>query len=135
MTSRQPDSGRIFGRLAPASSGAIRMEMIFVAPIVLFLCYGVLEVGRAVAVHGALNRVASQVLDRATVNPAAGPEAIREVAASDMMFIDSDNIRNFAIRRVDAGAGEASHLEVRIDYDFRFLLPFGQETFSLSIGS
>lgn len=135
MTTRHSGFRQMFGALAPAASGATRTEMALVAPVLLFLCYGVLEVGRAIVVHGALNHVAGEVLDRAAADPAAGPEAIREVAGADLMFIDSDSIRHFAIRRVEATGGEPSRIEVQIDYDFRFLLPFGQETFSLSVGS
>ncbi len=114
-------------------AGMTAVEFALVAPIILGLLLGAMEMGRAGFSLAVLNRAAAQTTRWVVVNPrdVTGSESlatyktrIETFARSKLALVSPANIVSVTATPIADAANNATEVDVQIVYDFKWTLPF-----------
>jgi len=93
-------------RYSPPSPGLSYLEFLLVAPVVLVILFGMVEVGRLMSQYIWFSRAATQVVTMASITPAAERKQAALRFATDLFSTAGSALDNFAAEAdSDAGTG------------------------------
>jgi Flp pilus assembly protein TadG len=112
-------------------SGSQAVELALTLPVLLAFIYGVMECGRIVFTHAALNFAAEEATRFATVNYNASTIDIETIARDRLILIDPDGITSFDVLSDLDESDQTKLVTVEIAYAFQPILPIAWGSFSL----
>lgn len=113
--------------------GAAMVEFALALPVLLIILLAVIEVGRVVYAHGAVNFAAQEATRFATVNFDASIDQLEDVAMERLIGIRKDRIVSLNVASDLDAADQTKLVTVQIQYRHALLLPvFRQEAFTLT---
>jgi Flp pilus assembly protein TadG len=123
---------RSLRRIGVDSSGSQVVELALTLPVLLTLIYGVMECGRVMFTHAALNFAAEEATRYATVNYDASISDIKNIANDRLIVIDPAGITRFDVSSQLDPSDQTKLVTVEIAYDFQPILPIAWASFSLT---
>lgn len=111
--------------------GSQAVELALTLPVLLILIYGVMECGRVVFAHAALNFAAEEATRYASVNFTASDEDIEMIAMGRLILIDPGGITSFGVVSELDPVDQTRLVTVEIGYSFQPILPIAWGSFSL----
>jgi hypothetical protein len=109
------------------------VELALTLPLLLAVFCGVIESGRLLFTHAALNFAAQEATRYATVNYGATIEDIKTIARSRLIVIDPSKIIDIYVPPLEPDPVDQTKLvTVEIGYAFQPILPIGQGSFRLT---
>ena len=143
---RQPRHGRDrawYRRLAD-EAGALTVEFALVAPLLLGLLFGTMEIGRLMFTQAVLYFAVQETTRFAAVNgPTGDPpdytayEAqLKQEALDNVIIIDSSGVVPVTTAAAAAGGSETTIVTIQMNYTFTWMLPYvGTLTGPISLGA
>jgi Flp pilus assembly protein TadG len=123
---------RSLRRIGVDSSGSQVVELALTLPVLLTLIYGVMECGRVMFTHAALNFAAEEATRYATVNYDASISDIKNIANDRLIVIDPAGITRVDVSSQLDPSDQTKLVTVEIAYDFQPILPIAWASFSLT---
>jgi Flp pilus assembly protein TadG len=123
---------RSLRRIGVDSSGSQVVELALTLPVLLTLIYGVMECGRVMFTHAALNFAAEEATRYATVNYDASISDIKNIANDRLIVIDPAGITRVDVSSQLDPSDQTKLVTVEIAYDFQPILPIAWGSFSLT---
>jgi Flp pilus assembly protein TadG len=117
---------RVVRRLRSGERGAALVEAAVVIPLLLFVCTGILEFGRAYQTWQVLTNAAREGA-RVAVLPGVGNDAVRDrveayMTAGQLTRVDEAEIDVTRNNTISIGADTASASRVTVRYPFSFMV-------------
>jgi Flp pilus assembly protein TadG len=113
-------------------AGSQVVELALTLPVLLAVFCGVIECGRILFTHGALNFAAQEATRYATVNYDASKLDIETIAKSRLIVIDPSKITGFTVSSELDPLDQTKLVTVEIAYAFQPMLPIGLSSFRLT---
>ena len=114
-------------------AGSQVVELALMLPVLLAVFCGVMECGRILFTHAALNFAAQEATRYATVNYDATIEDIKTIAKSRLIVIDSSKIIDIDVPPLEPDPVDQTKLvTVEIAYLFQPILPIGLGSFTMT---
>jgi Flp pilus assembly protein TadG len=123
---------RSLRRIGVDSSGSQVVELALTLPVLLTLIYGVMECGRVMFTHAALNFAAEEATRYATVNYDASISDIKNIANDRLIVIDPAGITHIDVTSELDTDDQTRLVNVKIAYAFQPILPIAWGSFSLT---
>lgn len=120
-------------RLAEDRSGVSAVEFAFLAPVLLGLMFGVIELGRIAYTQGVVSFAAEEATRYAVVNYNISEEEVRDLTEDCLLGVDRDRINAIVVTGPIDPVDNTRTISVDVSYSFEFLLPFlPQDTIAIS---
>lgn len=107
-----------FSKLIRARSGAVAVEFAILAPVLLLMIYGIIEIGRGVWVQNAMQLAVEEAARFAMANPDATNNDIVTEGQTMLAGLDTDDF-NFTVT-VETETG-ISYVTVTATHQFNFM--------------
>lgn len=111
-------------RLVGDRSGVSAVEFSLLAPVLLALVFGVIELGRVAYTQGVVSFAAEEATRHAVVNYAFSEDDVRDLTEACLLGIDRDRIDAIVVTGPVNPADNTRTISVEVSYNFEFLLPF-----------
>lgn len=115
---------RAWRRLAGDRRGVSAVEFSLLAPALLGLIFGVIEVGRAAYTQGVVSFAAEEATRYAVVNYDISEEQVRDLTEDCLLGVDRNRINAIVVTGPINPADNTRTISVEVSYNFQFLLPF-----------
>lgn len=115
---------RAWCRLARDRRGVSAVEFALLAPALLGLIFGVIEMGRAAYTQGVVSFAAEEATRYAVVNYEISEEEVRDLTEDCLLGIDRSRIDAVVVTGPINPDDNTRTISVEVTYNFQFLLPF-----------
>lgn len=111
-------------RLAGDRSGISAVEFALVAPALLGLLFGVIELGRAAYTQGVVSFAAEEATRYAVVNYNISEQEVIDLTEDCLLGVNRDRINAIVVTGPIDPVDNTRTISVEVSYNFEFLMPF-----------
>ena len=110
---------RVGRRLARDRRGVAILEFALIAPVLLLLLAGTLELGRFVFTQNSLQSATAVALRQATIDPNLGEAAIRRILLDNLPRLEPGRLDAVSLERVTGAGGNVQEVTIRAVFTFQ----------------
>jgi Flp pilus assembly protein TadG len=110
-------------RMAADQHGAAVLELAFLAPVLVLLLFGVIELSRFHYIQGTVQSATAAVLRAATIDRSLSEAGARAVFMSHLIGVDPSLVGSFSLERNNAGPNTLQRVTIRAELTFTPFLP------------
>jgi Flp pilus assembly protein TadG len=116
-------SWRWLRRLQRDRGGATAVEFAVLAPVLLLMLFGTLEIARFLFAQNTVEAATATALRQAIVDPTMGTEALRERFVDALAGLDDGLIESFTVERTPEPGTTLQRVTVSVSFTFAPVVP------------